>query len=291
MIKINSFQNENATEKKQLADSIDKLFHYLLIYSLKETDVVVADGNHVIFQKKYNRLESVTVSPTLFRRIDACHGAGNCCRVPFDLVYTYHDLKRIHDADCSIFGVESEKVFNKNRSDLLESLERVDFYVNGVRRSDLFVKRNRIVQQLSGNKSCPYLFTATDRYLCGAHPFKPLHCWYPHMTVRSSANDIGTSVSIGRMQYGRNHKFGCPVIFTDVVDKSVGLFSQNENGVSYFETQYQEDLGKLKWTADSTKSLGISAEENLAVTLDARFAECVPWFKDNTNQVDLWRRQ
>jgi len=230
--------------------------------------------------------------------LDDCHGAGNCCRVPFDLVYTEYDKSRIdnyhHEEAVATFGAKSSERFNEYRSDLLDSLQEAHCYFKqGDRQwsSKIYVKINNVQQQISGRKSCPYLFVGDDRYFCGAHPFKPLHCWYPHMTVRVGARSgCKPSVSIGRMQYGRNHKFGCPVQFIEPYETD-DLFE--EATVSYFDDQYQSDIAKLAWTAKSCESLGFDSEMNLAVDLDnilLRSKDCISNRIANRNHssIDLW---
>ena len=141
----------------------------------------------------------------------------------------------------------------------------------------IYVKRNSQINPLSGNQSCPYLFIGGDRYFCGVHPFKPLHCWMPHMVVRAhdpEGSNEKASVLIGRMQYGRNHKFGCPVLFEESLateKASGGLFDQaGTDGEHYFEKQYQDDIDKLEWVSKSAASLGFSETSNVTVGIHDR---------------------
>ena len=71
----------------QLQGSIEKLLQYLAVHVKQDTTIEVYDGPHTIYKADYRAPESIIVSPTLYTRIDTCHGAGNCCRVTFDLVY------------------------------------------------------------------------------------------------------------------------------------------------------------------------------------------------------------
>jgi len=275
----------SSAHREQLKGSIEKLLHYLFVYAKYNTKVEVAktdvDGTrYVLFEKVYRVPGRVSISPTLYTRLDDCHGAGNCCRVPFDLVYTEYDRSRIVNYDAKDiaerFGADSAKRFDKNREDLLASLEELSVHitVDGFNHkhnilSKLYVKQNVDEYELSGRCSCPYLFIGGDRYFCGVHPFKPLHCWYPHMTVRATEpedqNEMPT-VSIGRMQYGRNWAFGCPVVLTQA-NTSIGesIFIDKSNIPSYFDSQFGDDIAKLEWTSKSAASLGLTSSDALTV--------------------------
>lgn len=268
----------------QISQSIEKLLHYLAVYVTQETEISVSLDKEV-FRHTYKPVNKVSISPTLFTRIDGCHGAGNCCRVPFDLVYTHYDFMRIVNFDQSRakeeFGSESAEGFSRYRESLLQTLIRYECTVRQGEKSwvvPIFIKENKSIFELSGTKSCPYLIMSDNRYFCGVHPFKPLHCWYPHMVVRSSIPRSGgelPDVTIGRMQYGRNHKFGCPVILYDAGEcQSDGeLFPTDITGENYFPNQFQSDIAKLEWTSKSAASLGFDFKNNFAVGIDRAYEE------------------
>ncbi|MHA2065822.1 MAG: hypothetical protein ACXABY_15730, partial [Candidatus Thorarchaeota archaeon] len=282
-------------EQVQLASSIEKLLHYLLVFVRHDTQVEISltpDGENPVYKGEFQTPKQISISPTLYTRIDDCHGAGNCCRVPFDLVYTDYCRDRILNFDYNVavdrFGEESAERFEQHRVKLLGSLEPL--YVGFTQKHDgiesgwfarLWVQSNTEVFELSGNRSCPYLQMSNDRYYCGVHPFKPLHCWYPHMTVRVTHSretielaSVQSSshrsyqglkgrptVSIGRMQYGRNHKFGCPVLFSETSEDEI--FGEADE--SYFTSQFNDDIEKLRWTSRAAKSMGFSVASNFAV--------------------------
>lgn len=298
-----------AIDRNQLPDSIDKLFHYLLVHVKHKTRVEIEYKEEMIYNRVFEPPTEVQISPLLYTRLDDCHGAGNCCRVPFDLVYTEFCVNRIVEYDYGDaevqFGSLSAEIFRQNREKLIATLERLDVHftidyghIGKSWAKPIWVQRNRLVNPLSDTQSCPYLFVGDDRYYCGVHPFKPLHCWYPHMTVRK--NDASNSVSIGRMQYGRNHKFGCPVLFKEpVVEDQSQLFVADaddrvSNG-SYFDSQFNSDLDKLRWTAAATASLGFDSNDNFAVDLPDKFLDSVDGIKQNLtlmkkNPITLWRK-
>lgn len=278
-----TMQNSSSHETNQLVPSIEKLFHYIFPYVMKKT-VVTVQLEYLQWEfEPYVVPEKIAISPSLYSRLDDCHGAGNCCRVPFDLVYTDYDRSRIETYDeksCrEMFGDASAENFNKNRDDLLKTLKEVVVTIKqGDReiKTRLHVKRNLVDYELSGRKSCPYLFIGGDRYFCGVHPFKPLHCWYPHMVVRVMKDEVDgekkTTVNIGRMQYGRNHKFGCPVIFKEIpVSEDEGLFGGKDESHLYFDKQFQSDYEKLEWTSKSAASMGMTSSDNFVVGIHEVF--------------------
>ena len=117
------------------------------------------------------------------------------------------------------------------------------------------------------------------------------------MTVRTSepkdAEDR-PAVTIGRMQYGRNHNFGCPVIFTEVVSDAPVLFA--EGGPSYFEKQFKDDYEKLEWTSNSAASLGLTENQNFAVGMHEAFRKKERVIRSclanrNAVPIDLWVRK
>ena len=265
----------SSSDCQQVDGSIDKLFHYLMVFVKEDTRVRVRMEDHYAYERWFRAPCKVSISPTLYTRIDNCHGAGNCCRVPFDLVYTNYDRSRIehfdYNAALDMFGKESATRFLENRDVLLDEL--IPFNVQfstSKHQTVIWLRLNHEVIEISGRKSCPYLFMGEDRYFCGVHPFKPLHCWYPHMTIRVLEPHDGDrpSISIGRQQYGRNFKFGCPVLFTEVEqDEDDALFveSQALGKLSYFDSQFKDDIDKLKWTSDSAQSMGFTPASNFVV--------------------------
>lgn len=264
----------------QLQGSIEKLFQYLAVHVKQDTRVEVYDGTKTIYEADYRAPEHIIVSPTLYTRIDTCHGAGNCCRVSFDLVYSGYDRQRVvdygeeqHRQSIETYGAESAEKFLEHRQMLLDALvEYVVVITSGGKswRTSIWVQENTEENPLSGVKSCNHLFMGKDRYYCGVHPFKPLHCWYPHMVVRCNKyKGRRPTVVIGRMQYGRNYAFGCPVLFERSAQTAGdALFAEvGDDGPSYFERQFDEDIFTLDWTSKSAASLGFNADNNFAVGL------------------------
>jgi len=273
----------SATSINQLVGSVEKLMHYLAVYVKHNTTVQVSVSEGTTYSQVFMAPSSISISPTLYTRIDDCHGAGNCCRVPFDLVYTGYDRQRIleydHQDAAQVFGKDSADGFQRYRDQLLERL--VPFAINikqdgFTNSSTIYVQINDVDQMMSHAKSCPYLVMGGDRYFCGVHPFKPLHCWYPHMTVRvNKSRAIGdcSTVSIGRMQYGRNHKFGCPVEFTPSFapdDDALFIRKEDVEKTDYFEKQFRDDINKLAWTSKSAASLGFDERNNFVIGIHDR---------------------
>ena len=301
----------SAHDKNQLAPSIEKLFHYLLVHTKHDTKVWVYDGEAPVYYGEYIAPKSISISPTLYTRIDGCHGAGNCCRVPFDLVYSGYDRQRIvdyhHDKAVADFGKESAEGFRALREVLLGRLHPLRVRLSQdqggtephVWETMIWVQRNEEKLKISGRKSCPYLITGEDRYFCGVHPFKPLHCWYPHMVVRAMqprTEGQRPTVSIGRMQYGRNHNFGCPVLFEESISEPGGdvLFDEpGQDGPYYFDNQFQDDVDKLLWTANSALSMGFAPDNNYATELAVGLANSRQKISDclrdaRSTHITLW---
>jgi Fe-S-cluster containining protein len=270
----------------QLQGSIEKLLQYIAVHVKEDTAVEVYDGVKKIYEADYRAPEHIIVSPTLYTRVDACHGAGNCCRVPFDLVYTGYDRQRVveydeqaHAESIKAYGEESASKFLEHREMLLDSLVEYVAVISTPSRSwrtSLWVQQNTEENPLSGVKSCNHLFMGKDRYYCGVHPFKPLHCWYPHMVVRCNKyKGRRPTVVIGRMQYGRNYAFGCPVLFEkSAQESSEALFEAGDDGPSYFERQFDDDLFTLDWTSKAAVSMGFNEVESFAVGLGESLREC-----------------
>ena len=116
-------------------------------------------------------------------------------------------------------------------------LEKYQTSING-RDVDVWVHKNDKPARFTGAKTCDFLRNPDDgpfagKFICGIHTFKPFHCWAPHFVVRKRNEGTGF---IARMQFGRNHQFGCPVVF--------------EQSMRYFDKDYQQDIDKLKWMRD-----------------------------------------
>ena len=233
--------------------------------------------------------------------------------MPFDLVYTEYDRSRIinydHNAAISKFGAKSAESFRSMRDDLLNTLERYLFKIvshtdagDVESNSYIYVRKNVSINKLSGRKSCPYLTYSDDRYYCGVHPFKPLHCWYPHMVIRSdSVPDPmrdSASVMIGRMQYGRNHNFGCPVVFVESSSgRKDGLFedvTSEKINQNYLDSQFEDDYGKLSWTSKSAITLGFNKDNSFVVDMPSEFLNkrgeiANRLLNDEKSTLVLWR--
>jgi len=151
----------------------------------------------------------------------------------------------------------------------------------------LYIFRQVETSLFSGTYSCPFLIIGEDRYFCGIHPFKPLHCWMPHMTIvyHASKNGGRGNLNIGRRQYGRNHKFGCPVKFQHV-----------EKDEYFTSGQHSEDYGKFKWISNSLESIGFTEDMNFGVGLHDKFINILPVIKDKLYRKEIiplvmWSRE
>jgi len=206
-------------------DSINKLFGYIGLL-LKEDVVIEFDSKYSV---QYKAPRSVSISQTLFQT-DSCHSSGKCCKVAFDLAYTREGYSR----------AENAAIASESAAKLVSALVPVATEING-KKVEVWVHLNDKVARYTGLKTCDYLENPQEgpfaqKFICGLHggynrvfeSAQPFHCIAPHFVVRSRLD--GCSF-IGRMQFGRNWRFGCPVVF--------------KRGLEYFDKDYRQDLDKL----------------------------------------------
>jgi len=113
------------------------------------------------------------------------------------------------------------------------------------------------------------------------------------MTVRRDKDD--GSVNIGRMQYGRNHNFGCPVVFMEATSDNAQTLFPDIMSVDYFKKQFDSDCYKLNWTSKAAESLGFTEEDNFAVGLDGVLVNKAHVIKGllrtgASESIELWRK-
>lgn len=241
-------------------DSINKLFGYIGLL-IKDDMTVVFDKN---YQIEYKAPKSVSISQTLFQT-DSCHSSGKCCKVAFDLAYTREGYER----------VERQKITNPTSTSLLAALKKVETEING-KSVDVWVHLNDKIARYTGAKTCDFLENPSEgpfagKFICGLHggynrifeSLQPFHCIAPHFVVRSRMS--GCSF-IGRMQFGRNWRFGCPVVF--------------ERGDKYFEKDYKLDLDKLRMMLAISKDMGV----------ETWIPEIVDWLEKNIEEIRIMSR-
>lgn len=231
-------------------DSINKLFGYVCLLAREDVHIVFDDKYDFSYQKPKN----VIISGMLFRT-DSCHSSGRCCKVPFDLAYTHEGIRRI------VYHTIADA--DDNLAELLGALKKVKTSCNG-HEVEVHVHLNDKPARFTGTKTCDFLRKPTEgefagKFICGVHTAKPFHCWAPHFVVRQ--RDNSTSF-ISRMQFGRNHQFGCPVVFN--------------SSLQYFEKDYQQDIDKLKWMEDIAYDLGIKTW----------IPQMIHWLEQNRWQIE-----
>lgn len=211
-------------------DSIEKLFSYVGLLAREDINILFDDQ----YEYKYPKVNRCIISPTLFRT-DSCHSSGRCCKVAFDLAYTEEGLARL------AYALEKETANSEKLSSALKVVKTV------INNKSVMVKvhLNDKLAQYTNAKTCDFLVKPDegefkDRFICGVHTFKPFHCWAPHFVVRKREDDCAF---VGRMQFGRNHQFGCPVVF--------------ENGMKYFDKDYNSDIQKLDQICDIADDMGV----------------------------------
>lgn len=226
---------------KRYHDSIGKLFDYIGLLT-KERIEIVFDGTHKFV---YEAPQRAVISQTLFRT-DGCESSGKCCKVAFDLAYTKEGVARLEKAQTN----------NGNSAGgCLHRLKKVSTTVNG-HEIEVHAHLNDKKARYTGQKTCDFLENPQegpfkDKFICGLHggydrplnSAQPFHCIAPHLVVRMRGKPGAKTGFIGRMQFGRNWRFGCPVEFS-------------RDG--YFKKDYRQDLDKLKMMDSIANDIGVS---------------------------------
>lgn len=237
-------------------DSIGKLLGYCCY--LAKHDVAIRFENK--YELHYKAPKSISISQTLFQT-DSCQSSGKCCKVAFDLAYTEEGIERINKSVNS----------NQNARRLLDALKPVETEVNG-KSVKIWVHLNDEIARYTGEKTCDFLEHPDSgefagRFICGIHggynrvfeSAQPFHCIAPHFVVRTHTD--GSSF-VGRMQFGRNWRFGCPVVF--------------ERSLRYFEKDYTQDLDKLE-------IIRRIAED---IKIETWVPEIIDWLKNNREYIE-----
>lgn len=192
-----------------------KLLDYL---SKVAKEQIIVDG--VPFEEAVP--ESVTLSESFFWK-DNCVMCGKCC-MNETVVWTEEGLNRIMDclnydeqgdnnADVGIIKVDSadmeelsqlieEKVVNINGQDRV-------FYV--CPKDKRYAGQWHYFEGKGERQRCHWMRELDGKFVCGIHPIRSVTCALPHIRFYKVKKTNRTVLRI--MQYGRNHKLGCPIEF------------------------------------------------------------------------------
>lgn len=240
---------------KRHHDSAEKLFGYVGLLA-KEPIHIVFDEQYEI---KYEPPKRAIISGTLFQT-DGCQSSGRCCKVAFDLIYTREGRDRV---------AEAAKV-SESAGRLFDALQPLETTVNG-KPVEVWTHLNDKVARYTEAKTCDFLEHPQEgdfkgKFICGVHggynkifeSAQPFHCIAPHFVVRQRGD--GSSF-IGRMQFGRNWRFGCPVVF--------------QRGDQYFDKDHQQDIDKLTMMQSIADDIGVSTW----------IPEMIDWLKSNVETI------
>jgi len=241
-------------------DSAEKLFGYVGLFVKEPLKIVFNDVIDKSYEIVYEPMKNIIISQTLFQT-DSCHSSGKCCKVAFDLAYTREGYLRVVSA--------AEK--NANAKRLLENLKKIPATSNG-KEFGLWVHFNDKEARYTGLKTCDFLEHPDsgefkDKFICGVHggytrvfdSAQPAHCIFPHFICRKRSDYTSF---VGRMQFGRNWRFGCPVVFN--------------RGIEYFDKDYQQDIDKLKIMQLMASDLNV----------ETWIPEMVDWMMNNKDEIE-----
>lgn len=195
-----------------------KLLDYL---SKVAKEQIIVDG--VPFNEKVP--ESVTLSESFFWK-DNCVMCGGCCGNE-TVVWTQEGLNRIMDyvqADCSNEGIA--KVSSEDMDDLSCLIQEKVVNINGHDRVFYICPKDERhggqwhdYEGRGEKQRCHWVREKDGKLLCGIHPIRSVTCALPHLRFFKVKKTNRTVLRV--MQYGRNHKLGCPVEFGEASEEGM----------------------------------------------------------------------
>lgn len=196
-------------------ESSIKLLDYL---SKVAKEQIIVDG--VPFEESVP--ESVTLSESFFWK-DNCVMCGRCC-VNESTVWTQEGINRILSYLDS--NDNSSKVSANDLSELSELIEQRVVNINGQDRVFYVCPKDKsyagqwsTFDDRGERQRCHWLRALNEYLCCGIHPIRPVTCALPHIRFYKVKKTNRTILRI--MQYGRNHKLGCPVEFGEVSEEGM----------------------------------------------------------------------
>lgn len=224
-------------------NSVYKLLDYLCKVS-KET--IEVKGSSM----KLTVPESVTISESFFWK-DSCIMCGRCC-MNETVVWTQEGLNRIiryvdnpenlvNDSNVGVVKVSSSDI-----EELSALIQPQSIVINGEPRTFYVCPKDSVYsgqwhyfEGKGERQRCHWMRELDGKFCCGIHPIRSVTCALPHMRFYYASKTNRTFLRM--MQYGRNHKLGCPIEFGEV----------SEEGM-------QDKIHWLKILNDCANDLGIS---------------------------------
>lgn len=192
-----------------------KLLDYL---SKVAKEQIIVDG--VPFTEQVP--ESVTLSESFFWK-DNCIMCGTCC-MNETVVWTQEGLNRIMNyIQANEDGVNDEnvgiiKVSSDDLDDLSSLIEEKVVNINGEDRIFYVCPKDKpyagqwhYYEGRGEKQRCHWMRELNGKFCCGIHPIRSVTCALPHIRFYKVKKTNRTVLRL--MQYGRNHKLGCPIKF------------------------------------------------------------------------------
>lgn len=204
-------------------NSVYKLLDYLVKVAKEPVDV---NGSSV----HYDPPLSVTISESFFWK-DNCIMCGRCC-MNETVVWTDEGLNRIiryidtppnaeNSSDEGVLRISSEDL-----EDLSTILVPQVLTINGVERTFYVCPKDsrydgqwHYFEGKGDRQRCHWMRELDGKFCCGIHPVRSVTCALPHMRFYHAKKTNRTFIRM--MQYGRNHKLGCPIEFGEVSEEGM----------------------------------------------------------------------
>ena len=166
--------------------------------------------------------KSVTIHSSFFWK-DSCVMCGKCC-MNETVVWTQEGLDRIlqyvesDEQRCNTSDVGVVRVSPDDMEELSQMLREKVVNINGEDRVFYVCPKDsrsagqwHSFEDKGERQRCHWMRQLDDKFCCGIHPIRSVTCALPHLrffyVTKSNRTVIRT------MQYGRNHKLGCPIQF------------------------------------------------------------------------------
>lgn len=173
---------------------------------------------------------AVTLDESFFWS-DSCVQCGRCC-MNETVVWTQEGLNRILDyierdeQGENNAGVGIVRVAPEDIEELSEKLVEKTININGVDRifyefprDSAYAGQWQYFEGRGDRQRCHWLRKLGDKFCCGLYPIRSVTCALPHLRFMHIAKTNRTVIRT--MQYGRNHRLGCPAEFKPVEEANI----------------------------------------------------------------------
>ena len=234
-------------------NSVDKLLDYI---SKVSKEPIIVNGKSFISEPP----RSVTISPSFFWK-DSCIMCGRCC-MNETIVWTQEGLKRImnymdslsnqnNDSDVGIVRISDEDL-----SDLSSIIQQHTINIQGEDRviyvcpkDSAYSGQWHYFEGKGDRQRCHWMRELDGKFCCGIHPIRSVTCALPHIRFYGVKKTNRTVLRM--MQYGRNHKLGCPIELGEVSEEGM------QEKIHWLDVlrQCADDLGIKTWLPEIVEYL------------------------------------